>query len=322
MSGTPFRDRWQPQERTLCTHRLFSLHGEYQRAVTNWVTDLKADLAKDPTTKYPRNIMLDSGAFTAWNKGHETTVDSVLRSYSSFLQSTEGLFDEVWMINLDKIPGSKGRDPTPDEIKEALVVSDKNYEILVKEFGDRILPVFHQGEDDARLFELCEMVADRSWYICVSPRNDLPERSRYLWSKSVHRLLDEKYPKCRTHGLATTGNTMIRDVPWYSIDSAAWVLHAGFGMVDIFHGDRYRNYFLSYEGDKHRRGEVHYDNVPPSIQREILDAVERYGFTLQEAQKEFRVRALICMGELARYTQWASGRKLSVDAQFGIFDIL
>ena len=207
---------------------------------------------------HPKAILLDSGAFTGWNKGEATSVDDVLRKYSSFINMAGDQFDEIWGINLDVIPGERGRDPTPKELDDAVRVSDINFEILVKEFGDIILPVFHQGETPERLDECVGQVAGKSNYICVSPRNDLAETLRVKWSRDCHGILTDKYPDIMTHGLATTGNRMVRTVPWYSGDSAAWVQHGGFGMIDIFHeqemsagrknNPHYMNYFTSLEG--------------------------------------------------------------------------
>jgi len=206
---------------------------------------------------HPRCILLDSGAFTAWNKGEETTVDQVKRKYSQFINKAGDMFDEIWGINLDVIPGERGRDPTPDELKRAVEVSDINFEILVKEFGNVILPVYHQGESIERLAECVAQVDGRSNYICVSPRNDLHESLRVAWSRDAHSTLHKDYPHIMTHGLATTGNNMVRTVPWYSGDSAAWVQHGGFGMIDIFHDEdhsfgrkkdpHYMNYFVSLD---------------------------------------------------------------------------
>lgn len=304
MSGTPRNDPYQTVENRLCTHRLFSMHAEYEKPVLRWVKDLKdgimdaeqylranpqhIDLIKNRDARrresqadygrtfdwdtaevletvckkldgrpYPKAIMLDSGAFTAWNKGEETTVDDVKRKYSKFIELAGDMFDEIWGINLDVIPGEKGRDPTSDELKRAVEVSDINFEILVKEFGDIILPVYHQGESIARLRECVEQVDGNSNYICISPRNDLAEGYRVKWSRDAHSELSQNYPHIMTHGLATTGNKMVRTVPWYSGDSAAWVQHGGFGMIDIFHDaehafgrkkdPHYMNYFTSFE---------------------------------------------------------------------------
>lgn len=304
MSGTPRNDPYQTVENRMNTHRLFSMHGDYEKAVLRWVDDLRegildadAYLKKYPQHRdhiinrdarrreqqaefgrtfdwdtaevlehvcqtlkgrpYPKAILLDSGAFTAWNKGEVTTVDDVRRKYSAFINKAGDLFDEIWGINLDVIPGEKGRDPTPDELKRAVEVSDINFEILVKEFGDIILPVYHQGEAIERLAECVAQVDGKSNYICVSPRNDLAEGLRVNWSRDAHAELKRKWPHIMTHGLATTGNRMVRTVPWYSGDSAAWVQHGGYGMIDIFHDEdhsfgrkpepHYMNYFVSFE---------------------------------------------------------------------------
>ena len=161
--------------------------------------------------------------------------------------------------------------------------------------------MFHQGEPDSRMFEVAEMTE----YICLSPRNDIHENSRKLWSQERHMLLRDKMPDCRTHGLATTGNSMVSDVPWYSIDSAAWILHAGFGKVDMFEDNRYKNYFVSYEGGKAKTDTGHYDNQFPHRQKVIRETIESYDFTLEEAQKDSRIRSIICMGEIQRFVDFA-----------------
>lgn len=304
MSGTPRNDPYQTVENRLCTHRLFSMHAEYERPVLRWVEDVAngildaedflrayphhrdniikrdnlrreqqrrfghtvdwdmADVLERICKKleakpYPAHIMLDSGAFTAWNKGETTTVDDVKRKYSAFIERAGDSFDEIWGVNLDVIPGERGRDPTEDELKRAVEVSDINFEILVREFGNVILPVFHQGEDLTRLDEVVAQVDGKSNYICVSPRNDLAEGARVNWSRDIHHEIKRRYKHIMTHGLATTGNRMVRTVPWYSGDSAAWVQHGGFGMIDIFHDEdhafgrkhepHYMNYFVSLD---------------------------------------------------------------------------
>ena len=304
MSGTPRNDPYQTVENRMNTHRLFSMHGEYEKQVMRWLKDIKGgitdaeqylraypqhiDLIKNRDIRrreqqadygrtvdwdtaevletvckkldgrpFPKAILLDSGAFTGWNKGESTSVDDVKRKYSMFIDMAGDTFDEIWGINLDVIPGEKGRDPTQDELKRAVEVSDINYEILVKEFGDIILPVYHQGEDVARLRECVAQVDGKSNYICISPRNDLAEGYRVKWSRDAHSELTQNYPHILTHGLATTGNKMVRTVPWFSGDSAAWVQHGGYGMIDIFHDEEhcggrkkdphYMNYFVSFE---------------------------------------------------------------------------
>jgi hypothetical protein len=313
MSGTPRNDKYQDQEDTLCSSRLFSLHGDYMRPVMKWLQRV----VDNPNRPYPKIMMLDSGAFTAWNAGEEATLDHVIESYERFEDVAGDLFEEIWMINLDKIPGEKGRDPTQAELDESIVISDRNYKILVEKFGDRILPVFHQDESDERLFE----IADMADYFCISPRNDLPEARRKRWSQRVHHMLTNKYgPGAkRTHGLATTGNEMIREVPWYSIDSAAWILHAGYGKIDVFLDDRfggllghdkprYRNWFVSEEGGKSRYAGQHIDTILPATKALLVERMNQYGFDEEQVRTDSRARSLVCMGELEAYAQWAFGK--------------
>lgn len=343
MSGTPRNDVLQIQENGLCSHRLFSLHGDYQRAVHRWLDDV----ITRPEHPYPKFIMLDSGAFTAWNAGGEVTVSEVFDSYSRFEDKAGDLFDEIWMVNLDKIPGTRGVDPTPTEIDEALHISDENYARLVDRFGDRILPVYHQGEHIDRALELAEIAK----YICISPRNDLPEGRRTEWSLQTHASLRKVYPDVMTHGLATTGNQMLRDVSWTSVDSAAWVLHAGFGKVDIFqehkvHGWCYRNYFMSDDErkagltDQHigaTRGEhgevvVHdldysqgkgegllLGGMSPAQRKKLFSVFASYGFDKDELVTNSRARAIVCMGELAKFCAWASEQQKNKPIQKNLY---
>lgn len=392
MSGTPRNDAYQSVENRLCTHRLFSLHGDYEKACLRWLEDVRSgiftaedyfaaypnqrdlvmgrDIARREKQRmlhdtrdwntleviervcqqtqrspYPRFILLDSGAFTAWNKGDEVSVDEVMEKYSRFIEGAGDLFDEIWMINLDKIPGERGRDPTVQELTEAVEISDRNFEILTKEFGDKVLPVFHQGEAKSRLFEVIEQVRGKSNYICVSPRNDVAEPLRVAWSSEYHSYIAEYDDNIRTHGLATTGNKMIRTVPWYSGDSAAWVQHGGYGMVDIFHNPteiqtrahgHYTNYFVSIDqthideanygdriGGQTEAVNKFYDRCSHGIQQYIAKRVESYGFPFACAQWDSRVRNLICMGELARFAEWAQAeatKTTAVGSLFGGFD--
>ncbi len=47
--------------------------------------------------------MLASGAFTAWNMGAPVSLDDVKSVYEPFLTEADGLFEEVWLINLNVI---------------------------------------------------------------------------------------------------------------------------------------------------------------------------------------------------------------------------
>lgn len=290
-SGTPANHRFQGIENGLCKYRLFSLHGSYQAAVMRWLDDVKA--GETNQGGIPTHIMLDSGAFTAWNKGEATTVEHVIDAYARFIDHAGELFEAIWMINLDVIPGQAGRDPTPQEIADAIKQSDINFEILNKRFPYQVLPVFHQGEHLSRLKE----VQKQAQYVCLSPRNDLHESARLEWGRALH----SRFPGIKSHGLAATGIDMFKAVPWYSVDSAAWRLRAAYGMVIVNVGTAYRSIFFSHEGGKQKDWGTHYDSLP-QVMRDFLTArIESYGFTLEQVKVDAIARAVVSMGELSAF---------------------
>tara|TARA_R110000868_G_scaffold324004_1_gene584913 strand:+ start:3538 stop:4476 length:939 start_codon:yes stop_codon:yes gene_type:complete len=260
------------------THRLCSCHDAYVKEAKIWAELCKIDGAAI------QEMMLDSGAFTAWSKGKRVDLKHLISVYKNIM-SLIPKHVQVWLINLDVIPGSPGVTAGPEEIAQAIKTSDENFKILKEEFGDIVLPVFHQNESEERMFEVAEM-AD---YICVSPRNDLPEWTRVNWSNYVHRKLPGK--KC--HGLAATGGTMLKQVPWYSVDSATWLYTAVMGRVNFNDNGRLTAIATSDQSpDRHNAG-MHICNMPPGTAQAIIDRAASYGLTLQQIVTDQNARRLM-----------------------------
>lgn len=238
--------------------RLCSCHDAYVRDAKRW-----AQIASRKDTGITK-MLLDSGAFTAWSKGKRVDINHLIATYAEVMALADHDKVKIWLINLDVIPGSIGVTAGADEVAEAIKQSDINFNILVKEFGDCVVPVYHQNETEARLLEVASM-AD---YICASPRNDLPEWTRVQWSEEVHQKLPNGK---RTHGLATTGAQMMSRVPWWSVDSAAWLYSGAMGKVDALNGGKWVSINISKESpDRYNVGK-HYDNA----RQEIKEVIER-----------------------------------------------
>lgn len=286
-----------------CEYRLLSCYRGYLSEITNWMRVLQ-DVGNDH-----QEIMLDSGAFTTWSKGGSVSLRELIRQYRDFIRRYEASTRAIWLINLDKIPGSKGVEPSEAEIAAAIRESDKNLTTLQKEFGDRVLPVYHQGEPDTRLHE----VAAQAAYICVSPRNDLPERLRVGWAQRVHHLINN-----RTHGLATTGARMATTVGWFSADSAAWRFAGAVGKVVFFVGGRALPVNISAENTAKHDANKHYDSMPAVKQRVLLQRIEQQGFTLDQLRYEMRARAAFTMLELIEWNKQKKVTPQHVPTLFGI----
>jgi len=256
-------------------YRLMSCHGSYMRQAHKTSQALHV-------CGQPFELMYDSGAFTAWSQGKEVELDHLIRVYDEMLEKYETGAQAVWLISLDKIPGSKGRTATEAEILEAVRISDENFAVLERRYGERVLPVFHQNESDDRLHEVAAMAP----YICVSPRNDLHEASRRRWSQEVHR----KIPGKNTHGLAATGFAMMSQVPWGSVDSATWVLLAANGQV--FRDLKLRTVQISDQSGTLKDFDQHFRNLSPAHQECIRAFVEARGFTVEKLETDFYDRMI------------------------------
>lgn len=257
-------------------YRLFSCHGNYFNYAMNTIP-----LCAGVDDNF--EVMLDSGAFTAWTKGEEVKLEELKRTYGAILDKHGHLGKQFWLINLDKIPGAPGRTPGPEEIDEAIRVSDENYNVLVKEFGDIVLPVFHQGESSKRLLEVQEM----GTYINVSPRNDMGERLRVRWARHVHRQLKKE---TRTHGLAATGLPMMQDTPWHSVDSASWIMVASYG--HIWWPRTMTIISISDDSPNKHLADKHYVNLSKPEQEQFAAYAEEYGMTIDQLRSDFVFRAI------------------------------
>ena len=228
----------------------------------------------------PVKLMLDSGAFTAWSKGDEIN-RSQFCDYAKSLQDNASI--DLVVINLDKIPAEKGRDPTPAELIEAVQVSEENHHWLADQLGlDVVLPVYHQGEG---LEVLERMLATKAPYICISPRNDLHESLRVEWCNQTFRHIPSEI---KVHGLATTGNMMMRRSPWYSVDSATYI------MVGAYGGIFYKNRILTVSDDSKAVKDLgqHVTTMAPNEIKAISDFCESKGYNLKTLGESHESRIL------------------------------
>ena len=175
------------------------------------------------------SFIVDSGAFSAWNKGK--VID--LEGYRDWALSQQDRPSKKFMaVNLDVIPGEKGRTSSQGEriagIKQSLINAD-----YLRDAGLPIMEVFHQDEPLSFLAELCDRLPVDG-VLGISPRNDVSVKRKMEWQKVVLRYLIQRYGKSafpRCHGLAVTSRQMLETFPYYSVDSSTWVSPAMYGSV-------------------------------------------------------------------------------------------
>lgn len=151
-------------------------------------------------------IVLDSGAYSAWSLGKQVNLDD----YITFIHEHKQHLS--WYANLDVIT---------DDPSESAEPSFDNFKVM-KAAGLDPVPVFHFGEDPKWLkcyLEMSDFIALGGVYKYARPR-------LYSWLDDVFTeyLTDDKgMPTCKVHGFGWTGTKLINRYPWYSVDSSSWV---------------------------------------------------------------------------------------------------
>lgn len=286
-SGSDAQGKYQTRTYNIITHRLLSLHKDYLK---EGYRTLEAMMEKRSGTD-DVEILLDSGAFTAWTKQQpDIDVQQLLKMYRDFYRKYSKYFKNIYYINLDKIPGTKGVSPTDEDIVEALRVSDDNFKILSAEFGNNVLPVFHMTEPRSRLHEVASMNPD---YICLSPRQGIANKERLSWVQRVHVELRLHNSKVETHGLATTGTDIMLNVPWRSVDSSSWVQYAAFGWICFPYKGNLATSLISKDSPARKLWGRHMDTMMPEMREFVKNIADQLGIEWDELREDYGARMLL-----------------------------
>ena len=276
---------------------LLSLHGNYIRGARDWINRI-CDLHDTSNV----SVLFDSGAFTAWNAGEPAQEASELASiYEYAARWCDQRFRETWFISLDVLPGVPNRSPTQEEVAAAVRQSDLNHAELIRALPGRILPVFHRGESPARLNEVQDMSPD---YVCLSPLVGTPEPIRIEWSIRVEAHLKARNSLTQLHGLATTGDQIMRVVDWRSVDSTAWIRNAGMGVIFVEHDGRVLRLAVGRRISSNCRAAAQIDLIQdPRLKATVNRVIKERGFDLDRMRDVPVARQLFNLQTVAEWSR-------------------
>ena len=154
-------------------------------------------------------LLVDSGAHSAHTKG----IQLDLEEYIGF--SNEHMDKITLYVQVDKIPGVYLMPKTPKDFTEAPELSWENY-LYMREKSkdpDKLIPVFHMGEDMKWLRNMCDYrFSDGSHipYIGLSPRGDVSLQAKYDFSAECFGVIQSSTnPKIKTHAFGATSLEML-----------------------------------------------------------------------------------------------------------------
>lgn len=244
-------------------------------------------------------LFIDSGAFTAFTKKKVVDVDD----YIEFINSID---DQVYIFaQVDKIPGEWGKERTPEQVAEAPKLSWENYLYMVNKVKspEKLLPIFHQGEDFSWLKNMLEykytegpLKGQYIKYIGISCSKDITSTAWAPWFDICFKIIHESNnPNVKTHAFGMTSLKLLEQYPFTSADSTSWVRSAGFGNI-VLGGT------TVYTSSRNPDDPGYIKNLSPALKEDIDKICKKYGYSFfevaDEATKEERVSLL---GKIKEY---------------------
>lgn len=275
MAGSTFKElnAWLQQKGY---NKLFSQEND-RKEIKNWVEYRRN--TKDMRSK----LFIDSGAFSAHTKGIEIDVDE----YIDYLNANDDAL--TIYAQVDKIPGVFGKPKTLEQLAEAPKLSWENYLYMAPKLKskDKLLPVFHQGEEFKWLKNMLEYTDENGKhipYIGVSPANDVSTKDRDDWLIKVYDMIARSSnPNVKTHGLGVTSLRLLEKYPFTSADSTGWIMTAVNGMIFSPKG----SILISEVTKDNPKNFVHLGKYE---QQEILKYIESKGFTYEQLSTDYKQR--------------------------------
>ncbi len=177
----------------------------------SYAVDAKKGWVKFINDEIP--LIIDSGAFSAWNKGH--TID--IKAYLAFCKT---LPESCIFVNLDVIPQTGSHS---SEVEKCCQQGFENFKFL-KEHLKNVLPVYHYKDHIDWAHRYLEHVD----YLGISPANDTVEEVKMAY---LDYFFSHVPLTTRTHAFGYTSAFGMRKYPFYSVDSTTWMCSARFARV-------------------------------------------------------------------------------------------
>lgn len=220
-------------------------------------------------------LFIDSGAYSAYTKGIEISVDKYI-SYLNSITSRCTIFAQ-----LDTIPGQMGKPKTKEERLNAPRLSWENYLYMRDRLKEpkKLIPIFHQGEDYYWLWNMLEWVDENNEhipYIGISPAVDVPGLEEFL-IQSFDIIAKSSNPNVKTHAFGMTQLKMLELYPYTSADSTSWKLSAAMGSI-------YTPWGLVYVSEQGKDEKSYIKNYPDAFDR-LLNYLKSCEYNFEDVAK-------------------------------------
>lgn len=230
------------------------------------------------------HLLIDSGAFSAHTRDAELDVDAYI-DYLNSIDEYVHVFAQV-----DKIPGKFRKPKSRQDLLEAPELSWQNYLYMRERLKspEKLLPIFHQGEDYKWLHNILEWrdpeTGDKVEYMGISPANDQPVKEKIKFIEKCFNIIKKSSNSdIKTHAFGMTSLYVLEMYPFTSADSTSWLLNGANGSIMT----KYGSVLLS---EKSLNNPQHIRKMPKAAQQEIQQYVESKGYDIERLSKEYTDR--------------------------------
>lgn len=253
---------------------------------------------------FKHKLMIDSGAFSAWNLGNKTgkniTVD--VDEYIDFINEYGDHFDVI--VQVDAVTGKDGLDEGHNQKQIAtwenfLYMRSK----IRKDLWPKFIPVVHGG-DTWDFLDLVLNYKDEDGkyleYIALAgPQNVQATRNTNWWFEAFSRIAKSPNPNVKTHGLGMTTLDLLDQLPLNSADSSSWNAFGRFGTIVTPMGA------ISISDRKMNRVD-NFNNLPIERQNEITKYLESLGSSPEKCLSSIMERNYV---NILYYHQYAERKR-------------
>ena len=233
-----------------------------------------------PATK----VFVDSGAFSAWSKGKQIDVDE----YINYIN--ENTNELTLFASVDNIPGELTRTPTLKEKQQSPILSWENYLYMrerVKQ-PDKLLPVFHIGEDFKHLNNMLEVKLDGKHipYIGLGGTVGLASTVKDNWYKQCFKIIKQSSnPNVKVHAFGMMSLNILENYPFTSADSTSWLMTANNWNIITKYGTICVSNITPNKPN-------HIDKLGDNLLEILSEQAIQYGLTFDQCREDYKARTV------------------------------
>ena len=243
-------------------------------------------------------LFIDSGAYSAWSKNKPIDVDD----YIKFINENTDKF--TLFASVDDIPGELRRKPTLWEQRESPAKSWHNYLYMREQVKDKdkLLPVFHIGEDFRHLQNMLDATfnGEHIPYIGLGGTVGLACTVKEDWYKQCFKIIQQSSnANVKVHAFGMTNLEILENYPFESADSTTWLMAA-------INGELCTKYGRICVSQQVQHKPSHYNKLPQLVQQQINEQCVLYGTSIEQCMEDQESRQIY---NINYFKDWADNYK-------------